>query len=147
MKCFGAAIILGRYHYGDYCQSYFPFDFVLGGIILEDALRGFLSLGICILLIFYSVIFTRGFRIAIFEFWDLVFFFIIIIIFFCMFYQLLRVQHSCSSTKSWGSVKYSTDVQQWQHIKKQETSRHPLTGPASTRMGDPSGPCGGSDGP
>ena len=22
----------------------------------------------------------------------------------CMFYQLLRVQHSCSSTQSWGSV-------------------------------------------
>ena len=22
----------------------------------------------------------------------------------CMFYHLLRVQHSCSSTKSWGSV-------------------------------------------
>ena len=24
--------------------------------------------------------------------------------FYCMFYQLLRVQHSCSSTQSWGSV-------------------------------------------
>ena len=23
---------------------------------------------------------------------------------YCMFYQLLRVQHSCSSTQSWGSV-------------------------------------------
>ena len=24
--------------------------------------------------------------------------------FMCMFYQLLRVQYSCSSTESWGSV-------------------------------------------
>ena len=28
----------------------------------------------------------------------------IYIFFNCMFYQLLRVQHSCSSTQSWGSV-------------------------------------------
>ena len=25
----------------------------------------------------------------------------------CMFYQLLRVQHSCSSTQSWGSIQPS----------------------------------------
>ena len=27
-----------------------------------------------------------------------------VVFFNCMFYQLLRVQHSCSSTQSWGSV-------------------------------------------
>ena len=27
-----------------------------------------------------------------------------IFFFYCMFYQFLRVQHSCSSTQSWGSV-------------------------------------------
>ena len=32
--------------------------------------------------------------------WSYNFFFF----FNCMFYQLLRVQHSCSSTQSWGSV-------------------------------------------
>ena len=30
--------------------------------------------------------------------------FLFIFYFTCMFYQLLRVQHSCSSTQSWGSV-------------------------------------------
>ena len=32
------------------------------------------------------------------------FFFFFFFFFNCMFYQLLRVQHSCSSTQSWGSV-------------------------------------------
>ena len=27
-----------------------------------------------------------------------------VVFFNCIFYQLLRVQHSCSSTQSWGSV-------------------------------------------
>ena len=31
-------------------------------------------------------------------------FFLLFFFFNCMFYQLLRVQHSCSSTQSWGSV-------------------------------------------
>ena len=30
--------------------------------------------------------------------------FFIIIFFMCMFYQLLHVQHGCSSTQSWGNV-------------------------------------------
>ena len=39
----------------------------------------------------------------------------------CMFYQLLRVQHSCSSTQSWGSVLPSTylislDMDHKQHM-------------------------------
>ena len=32
---------------------------------------------------------------------------LIIIFLYCMFYQLLCVQHSCSSTQSWGSVLQS----------------------------------------
>ena len=36
---------------------------------------------------------------------DVCFFFVFLLLFFnCMFYQLLRVQHSCSSSQSWGSV-------------------------------------------
>ena len=31
-------------------------------------------------------------------------YFLLFFFFNCMFYQLLRVQHSCSSTQSWGSV-------------------------------------------
>ena len=31
-------------------------------------------------------------------------FYFLFFFFNCMFYQLLRVQHSCSSTQSWGSV-------------------------------------------
>ena len=30
--------------------------------------------------------------------------FFVVVVFYCMFYQLLRVQHSRSSTQSWGSV-------------------------------------------
>ena len=43
-----------------------------------------------------------------------------------MFYQLLRVQHSCSSTQSWGSVLPS--------IVEQET-RIPGVAPFSFRIG------------
>ena len=44
----------------------------------------------------------------------------------CMFYQLRRVQHSCSSTQSWGSVLPS--------IVEQET-RIPGVAPFSFRIG------------
>ena len=49
-----------------------------------------------------------------------------ILFFNCMFYQLLRVQHSCSSTQSWGSVLPS--------IVRRET-RIPGVAPFSFRIG------------
>ena len=52
----------------------------------------------------------------------------VILLFFlnCMFYQLLHVQHSCSSTQSWGSVLPS--------IVERET-RIPGVAPFSFRIG------------